>query len=115
MKKTSDSTIGKKSLSWLIKNFVRATFLTGGLLLSQPVTQASESPKPQDSIRDRVELVRKALKQKVASNQISPNSLSFSEKELTQWGNWGNWGNWANWNNWNNWRNWANWGNWGNI
>jgi hypothetical protein len=94
----------------------RATVLASTLLLSGSPTQAaSNHPISEKSIRERVELVRETLKQKVANDQIPGSKLSFSEKALAQWGNWGNWRNWGNWSNWNNWRNWGNWGNWGNV
>lgn len=105
--------------SWL-QALTRAAVLTTTLLFSSPSAQATGAPvTPKKSIRERVELVRHTLKQKVADEKITGSQLSFSERSLTQqwnkWGNWGNWNNWVNWNNWNNWRNWGNWGNWGNF
>jgi hypothetical protein len=108
-----------KKLKASIKALTRATVLASTLLFStSPVLAASNSPACKKTIRERVEIVRETLKQKVANDQGPQTRLSFSEKALAQWGNWGNWGNWnnwLNWNNWNNWRNWGNWGNWGNV
>jgi hypothetical protein len=102
-----------------LKALTRTTVLTAALLLpNSSVQSASLNPVKDRSLRDRVDLVRKTLRQKVAKEQSSESKLSFSESALAQWGNWGNWGNWnnwINWNNWNNWRNWGNWGNWGNV
>jgi hypothetical protein len=119
MKRASVEKVGVlKSLNSSIKAVMRVGVLTGALLLSSAPAPAASVPSTPKTIRERVALVRKTLKQKVASDQIPINKLSFSERALTQWGNWGNWGNWnnwVNWNNWNNWKNWANWGNWGNF
>ncbi|HEY2971776.1 MAG TPA: hypothetical protein VGJ48_04630 [Pyrinomonadaceae bacterium] len=108
-----------KKLKSSLKALTRATVLGIALLLSSSPAQAASNPPPgKRSIRERVELVRETLKQRVAKEQIPGSQLSFSERALAQWGNWGNWGNWnnwVNWNNWNNWRNWGNWGNWGNV
>jgi hypothetical protein len=93
----------------------RAAILTCTLLLPGFPAKAAGVPPSARSIRERVDLVRQTLKQRVANDQTSGRNLSFSERALAQWGNWGNWRNWGNWNNWNNWRNWGNWGNWGNV
>ena len=120
MKITSDEKITKVGrLKSSLKALTRASVLTATLLLSNsPAQPATLHPARERSLRDRVDLVRETLKQKVAKEQSSGSKLSFSERTLAQWGNWGNWGNWnnwVNWNDWNNWRNWANWGNWGNV
>jgi len=108
-----------KRLKSSFKALTRVTVLTCTLLFPNFSAQsASIPPASKRSIRERVDVVRETLKQKVAKEQPLGSKLSFSEAALAQWGNWGNWGNWnnwLNWNNWNNWRNWGNWGNWGNV
>jgi hypothetical protein len=105
-----------KNFKSTLKALSRITVLTCTLLFSSFSAQpATITPVSKKSIRDRVELVRDMLKQRVANEQTAQGKLPYSLRELAQWGNWGNWANWANWNNWNNWRNWGNWGNWGNL
>src|SRR6266498_810481 len=115
MKRTSNEKRAMvKKLRSSLKALTRAAILTATLLLPNISAQpANIQEANKRSIRERVDLVRETLKQKVAE-QATGNKLSFSERALGQWGNWGNWGNWNNWVNWNNWNNWRNWGNWGN-
>jgi len=120
MQRTRDEKSAKSNrIKSSLTALTRAAVLTTTLLFSSPSAQAgSITVTPKKSIRERVELVRQTLKQKV-DEKTARSQLSFSERSLTQqwnnWGNWGNWNNWLNWNNWNNWRNWGNWGNWGNF
>lgn len=105
----------KKSLKSSLKGLTTAALLAGGILISTPSTvKAEDSQAEVPSIQSRVKMVREALQKKLAASEQTDDKLSYSEKELTQWGNWGNWGNWNNWRNWGNWNNWKNWGNWGN-
>jgi hypothetical protein len=118
MKTSSSSklTNAKHSLKSYSKALTRALVLTCTLLLPSFSVQSARAAVPErKSVRERAELVRATLKQKVASGQMQEGDVSFAERSLAQWGNWGNWNNWLNWNNWNNWRNWANWGNWANV
>jgi hypothetical protein len=87
-----------------------ASVILAGSLLSSNDSAAAHADGP-NGIRERVKAVKAQLEEKLARTNAK---LSYSETELTQWGNWGNWGNWNNWVNWNNWNNWRNWGNWGN-
>ena len=112
-----EKNITMKNLKSSFKALIKAAVLASTLLVSSVLARPASVPPASKSIRERVELVRETLKQKVANTQAPGSKLSFSERALFQWGDWGNWGNWnnwVNWNNWNNWRNWGNWGNWGN-
>jgi hypothetical protein len=114
MKEKKDKKVIGKAHKSSLKAAAASAILAGNLLFSAP-SSASATEKRVGTIRERVKAVRTILQEKLAADAAS--KLSYSEIELTQWGNWGNWGNWnnwVNWNNWNNWRNWGNWGNWGN-
>ena len=112
MKEKKDKTgKKKKTLKSSLKAVTTAALLAGGFLTATP--SPAEAKTKAGNIQERVRMVRSALQQKLDADQAD-NKLSYSEIELTQWGNWPNWGNWANWQNWNNWNNWRNWGNWGN-
>jgi hypothetical protein len=104
----------KKKSKAAIKKIIATTVLAGSLLIPTPSAANSEA-KRDETIQHRVKAVKEALVKKLADNQSDDGKLSYSETELTQWGNWNNWGNWGNWQNWNNWNNWANWGNWRNF
>jgi hypothetical protein len=114
MDKIEKKDLKKKDLKSSVKALTSAVALAGSLLLSTPAkAEASEKSAELLTLKKRVQVVNEALSQKLGEGgQLS---FSYSEGEVTQWGNWANWGNWNNWRNWNNWSNWGNWGNWGNI
>ena len=116
MKKDREKTKQAKKIRSLLKRVSKAAVLAGGLLIStSAAAKTSELDVQPKTIEQRVKTVRASLTKKLAGAQNLADKLSYSERELAQWGNWGNWGNWNNWVNWNNWNNWANWGNWGNY
>lgn len=104
----------RKNLKSSLKAATASAVLAGSLLVSTPSTAAARVNERAGSIQERVNAVRTLLELKLAADDSAASKLSYSEMELTQWGNWGNWGNWNNWKNWNNWNNWGNWANWGN-
>lgn len=105
-----------KTVESSLKKAINALLLAAGLLVSSPSAAKSSAPRKQGGdIEQRVKSVRAALQKKLADSQDNGNKLSYSEMEMTQWGNWGNWNNWNNWRNWGNWNNWNNWGNWRNY
>ena len=116
MKEKKDKKVGGKAQNSSLKAVAASAILAGSLLVTPPASAGAADNTRTGTIRERVKAVKTLLKEKLADADAA-SKLSYSELELSQWGNWGNWGNWVNWNdwrNWNNWNNWQNWGNWGN-
>lgn len=113
MKEKKDKKRTGKSTNSSLKAATASAILAGSFLVGAAPVNATDT-KRVGTIRERVRAARTVLQEKLAADDSAFSKLSYSEIELTQWGNWGNWGNWNNWRNWNNWNNWANWGNWGN-
>lgn len=67
-------------------------------------------PSAPSTIENRIEVVRKVIKNKLENGNKSEINIDFTNYTLdNEWINWGNWGNWNNWRDWNNWKDWHNW------